>query len=220
MYQGRGSGVERCGSCQIPLLACICAYRPSLHSQTHFWILTHRKEFFKPTNSARLISACLPNVRFFKWQRTEPDPELLALINDSVYRPALVFPKEMAPLNKSEAACDKAGTRAFLLIDGTWQQALKIYRKSPYLHRLPLVSLSPQSPSKYGLRRAKGEGQLCTAEVAVELLRLEGERDQAQHLQNYFRVFCYSYLEARNHRQPELLPEMEALLNHQRERQV
>ncbi|RRJ85076.1 tRNA-uridine aminocarboxypropyltransferase [Aestuariirhabdus litorea] len=219
-YEGRGAGVKRCTECQLPVGACICGYRPRLPSGCSFWILTHRKEFFKPSNSARLIGACLPDVRFFRWQRTEPDAELLALLEDARYRPVLVFPREMAPLNPRSAAFSEkgAGRRAFLLLDGTWQQALKIYRKSPYLHGLPLLSLEPESPSSYGLRRSRSDRQLCTAEVAVELLRGEGELESATQLQNYFRVFCHAYLEARNHREPGCLPEMDALLAYRAER--
>ncbi len=204
----------RCEQCQLPLDACICRYRPTLVSACSFWILTHRKEFFKPTNSARLIGACLPDVRFFRWERTQPDADLLALLADPGFRPALVFPREMAVLNPAEqqAGAARPGKCAFLLLDGTWQQALKMYRKSPYLHGLPVVSLDPDAPSRYGLRRSRSDSQLCTAEVAVELLRSEGETRQARQLNNYFRVFCYSYIEGRNHRTPETLPEMEELL--------
>ncbi len=37
----------------------------------------------------------------------------------------------------------------FILLDGTWSEARKMFRKSPYLEHLPVLSLAPEQLSRY-----------------------------------------------------------------------
>ena len=76
-----------------------------------------------------------------------------------------------------------AATRT-AFIDGTWQEARKIFRKGPpVLRALPRIALRPKAASTYTLRgnfgwrrrfsaleHDDGERLLCTAEAAAELL--------------------------------------------------
>ena len=80
---------------------------------------------------------------------------------------------------------------SYVIIDGTWQEARQIYRKTPALHRLPRVALRGMKPSSYVLRgdygwRARFGGAagscgsessslLCTAEAAAGLLENAGD---------------------------------------------
>lgn len=45
-----------------------------------------------------------------------------------------------------------------------------MFRKSPYLDNLPVISVDLSRLSAYRLREAQAEGQYCTAEVAIALL--------------------------------------------------
>jgi len=65
----------------------------------------------------------------------------------------------------------------------------EMFRSSRYLDQLPVLSLQPGRQSGYGLRRAAHYGQLCTVEVAAELLRLVGDQTSGDWLDRYFRVF-------------------------------
>ncbi len=56
------------------------------------------------------------------------------------------------------------------MLDGTWPEARKMFRKSPYLDNLPVISVDLSRLSAYRLREAQAEGQYCTAEVAIALL--------------------------------------------------
>ena len=73
------------------------------------------------------------------------------------------------------------GPRTFVIIDGTWQEARKIFRKGPpVLRALPRIALRPKAASAYTLRgnygwrrrfaHDDGAGLLCTAEAAAALL--------------------------------------------------
>ncbi len=126
-----------CDRCTLPQITCICEYRPALASGIEFCLLTHETEFNKPTNTGRLITDCLPNARVFKWHRTEPDPNLLAYIANPNYQHWLVFPTD-DPLHLNRVTCfeseeviDTDKTHSFILLDATWQQAAKMFRRSP-----------------------------------------------------------------------------------------
>nr|MDT0253699.1 DTW domain-containing protein [Endozoicomonas sp.] len=83
---------------------------------------------------------------------------------------------------------------AFIIIDATWQQARKMYRQSPYLQSLNLLSLNPDEPSIYSLRRNRHSQHLCTAEVAAQALEQLGEHHHRQLLYAVVQVFCDAYL--------------------------
>ena len=88
----------------------------------------------------------------------------------------------------------------FILLDATWPEARKMFRKSPYLDQLPVLSLQPEQLSRYRLRRSKRDDHLCTAEVASLCLELAGEAHAAQTLDAYLDVFTNHYLNAKHQR--------------------
>ena len=72
-----------------------------------------------------------------------------------------------------------------------------MFRKSPYLDHLPVLSLQSEQLSRYRLRRAKRADHFCTSEVAALCLELAGEPHAAQTLEAYLDVFTNHYLNAR-----------------------
>ena len=98
---------------------------------------------------------------------------------------------------------------AFVLLDGTWTQARKIFSRSPYLHGLPRMAIQPPRPSTYPLRRQRCAEHLSTVEVAIALLEQIAEPTASSVLRAYFRVFAESYMAARHgHPLRQYLPEM------------
>ena len=72
-----------------------------------------------------------------------------------------------------------------------------MFRKSPYLNHLPVLSLQPEQLSRYRLRRSKREDHFCTSEVAALCMELAGEPHAAQTLEAYLDVFTTHYLLAK-----------------------
>jgi DTW domain-containing protein YfiP len=72
-----------------------------------------------------------------------------------------------------------------------------MFRKSPYLDHLPVLSLQPEQLSRYRLRRSKREDHFCTSEVAALCMELAGESHAAQTLEAYLDVFTTHYLQAK-----------------------
>lgn len=213
-FVARGANLQRCTGCRLPPSHCICAWRPSRSARAGFCLLMGDIEALKPTNTGWLIADVVPDTWAFAWSRTGVDPALLALLRDPQWQPLVVFPPEYAAPSRVVAAPppaqDAAGRRPlYVLLDGTWSEARKMFRKSPYLDAAPVLGLHPGHASRYRLRRSAQEHHFCTAEIAAMCLDLAGDAVAAEALDAWFGLFSEHYLSARGH-QP-LLQDSEAL---------
>ena len=202
----RGSHAPRCPDCRVIFSHCLCALRPRVPTRAGICLLMGDIEPLKPSNTGWLIADVVPDTAAFGWSRTAVDPALLALLADPQWAPYLVFPGEyVAPERVVTELPQVAGKRPlFVLLDGTWSEARKMFRKSPYLDHLPVLSLQPEQLSRYRLRRSIRDEHLCTLEVAALCLALGGEPQAAEVLETYLDVFSNHYLNARQSVPPDL----------------
>ena len=213
LARGGPSG-ERCVGCRLITSHCFCAVRPSIPVRAGMCLLMADVEALKPSNTGWLIADVVTDTFAFGWARTEVDPALLALLADPQWQPYVVFPGEALepdrvvtdvllahiPIGKDNTASASASAKRplFILLDGTWPEARRMFRKSPYLDALPVLSLQPEQLSRYRLRRTLREDHLCTSEIAALCLALAGESHAADVLSAYLDVFTYHYLQAKN----------------------
>ncbi|KGJ87473.1 tRNA-uridine aminocarboxypropyltransferase [Thalassotalea sp. ND16A] len=229
-YKSRGWKVKRCEFCRLAEEFCICELRQQCNSNCSFLLLMSDDEVLKPSNTGRLIADVIPDTHAFIWHRTEVNDDLLSLLQDDKYQPFLVFPSEYASeqqrvYNQQPDVLEHSKIPLFILIDATWRQAKRIFRKSEYLAQLPIVSIESvlaesatecSNPvnnsaeqvhqkqhrtalnydSRYQLRKAEKPGQLGTAEVAAKVLQLFGENESATLLDLWFDVFSFRYQQA------------------------
>ncbi|WP_448213852.1 tRNA-uridine aminocarboxypropyltransferase [Colwellia sp. MEBiC06753] len=200
-FNARGKKVNRCEFCQLAKANCICALKQSSMANSAFCLLMHDAEVLKPSNTARLIADIVPSTYAFIWSRTEPPSGLLALLSDPHYLPLVVFPKQYAAPSQQvfennlpdELITDK--TPLFILLDGSWREAKKMFRKSPYLVNFPVVSFSDESNQvkAHYIRDAQVENQLATAQVAAKILAFSGDKLAGKHLSLWFDLFNFNY---------------------------
>lgn len=159
-------------------------------------LVMSKGEPLKPSNTGWLIADVIEQTHAFEWERTAVDDALVALLNDPQWQPYLVFPGEFVEPERvvSDVVLADGKRPLFVLLDATWTQARKMFRKSPYLDRLPVLSLAPEQMSRYTLRRSKVDEHFCTAEVAALCLELAGDALAAQVLDAYLDVFSAHYL--------------------------
>lgn len=206
-FLARGSKVNRCPVCLMAQVHCLCEHDVSRACQAAVCCLFYQGEVFKPSNTGRLIADVVPDNHAFLWHRTEHDPALLALLNHPDYQPIVVFPHQYAEPERAIHGMHDLPTLShkrplFIFLDGTWREAKKMFR-SPYLADLPVLGIQPEQASSYVLREAAHLHQLCTAEVAIEVLRGCGESPAADSLQAHFSRFKRAYLAAKaNIRRP------------------
>ncbi len=193
---------ERCAGCRLLPSHCICALRPAVPVRAGVCLLMADIEPLKPSNTGWLVADVVADTFAFGWARTEVDPALLALLADPQWQPYLVFPGEFVDsarvVTEVQAADGNPGKRPlFVLLDATWPEARKMFRKSPYLDKLPVLSLQSDQLSSYKLRRSQRDEHFCTSEVAALCLALAGEAPAAQVLEAYLDVFTDHYLKAK-----------------------
>lgn len=204
-YKSRGQRVKRCEYCRLAKAYCVCALRVSLDSKVAFLLLMYDTEVLKPSNTGKLIADLIPDTHAFLWSRTAIDNDLIKVINDEKYQPYIVFPEEYVDPDQRHRVCEQLINKEqnkkplFILLDGSWREAKKMFRKSPYLNNLPVLSINPQLlinadyVSKYQIRSSSKINQLATAEVAAQVLAIANETENAKILDSWFEVYSYQY---------------------------
>ena len=222
-YKARGQRVNRCDLCRLAKAYCICSIAPdksTIITNAGFLLLMYDTEVLKPSNTGKLIADLIPDTFAFLWSRTIKNDELLTVLDDQKWQPFVVFPKEYADntrqVHSRKVVCGEGKRPLFIMLDGSWREAKKMFRKSPYLDKFPLVSFDPKeflkdknlfekelisesefSPvgenSRYTVRKTALEHQFSTAEVAARVLEMSGEKDNAHLLDLWFDVFNYQY---------------------------
>jgi DTW domain-containing protein YfiP len=198
-FNARGSKVERCLRCRIAQKYCLCSVQPEGMEGFASLLIYSDNEILKPSNTGRLIADICLDSHAVQWLRTEPNEGVLALLNHSSYQPVLVFPEAyLLPGNSlvkdASTWVEADKTPLFIFIDASWREARRIYRKSPYLHQLPVISIQPQKISEYVMRKSEDEQHLATCEVASMVLQEFGFNSAAKHLESWFEVFKESYM--------------------------
>ena len=206
---------ERCAGCRLVLSHCLCTVRPVVATRAGVCLLMADIEPLKPSNTGWLIADVVADTFAFGWARTEVDPALLALLADPQWQPYVVFPGEFVAAERvvtqlmtesyegphfrvNPRGVGAWGRPLFILLDATWPEARKMFRKSPYLNHLPVLSLASEQISRYKLRRSRRDDHFCTSEVAALCLDLADEPLAAQTLEAYLDVFTHHYLRAKN----------------------
>jgi DTW domain-containing protein YfiP len=186
---------DSCNKCGLPKINCICYNAPEVTTNAKIWILSTEKEFYRPSNTARLLKLINPHsTEIFLWERTKQPEKLIENITNYKYETYLLFPIEDDNKKCTKAEYKSTGKiPAFILIDGTWKEARKILRKSDYLNKLPRISLEPNFKSQYDLRRGATEGNLCTIEAAIEVLKINNELENSQSINDFYKLFLSSY---------------------------
>ena len=205
-FRMRGGPAERCPGCRVMFSHCFCNLRPNVSTQAGVCLLMADIEPLKPSNTGWLIADVVRDTFAFSWARTWVDPRLLTLLADPQWQPYVVFPGEFVAPERVVTALlpalavngQPAKRPLFVLLDATWAEAGKMFRKSPYLNHLPVLSLHPEQISNYRLRRSSRGDHFCTSEVGALCLALAGEPHAAEVLDAYLEVFTHHYLQAKN----------------------
>ncbi|MBR9789672.1 MAG: DTW domain-containing protein [Vibrionaceae bacterium] len=174
---------------------CICSLLPKLSSEHSLMLLMHPNELLRDTNTGKLLQQCKLNVEQAIWDRKQPPSELLARLKDSSLYPVLLFPHEDALTLDQVAEQSQQQSRKplFIILDATWQEARKMINKSRWLEGIPLMGLTTQGDSHYQLRRNQQQGNLCTFEVASQLLGQLGEEENQQQMQSFFAQYLMAF---------------------------
>lgn len=194
-YIARGSNALRCPSCLMATFACFCHHRQPTVIPIEFILLFHRDEIHKPTNSGRLIADLFPTqTHAFLWHRTDPDRRLVALLNNRKGHCSILFPdtvtarQQNRPMHNQPPPINKEG-HTFIILDGTWKQASKMFHQSHWLKGIPYLAIQREAQKSFQVRHAKHDGQFATAEAVSMLLDTLHLPHQSDALFRYYQIF-------------------------------
>ncbi len=171
-------GHERCPRCLLPQRVCLCAAIPTIETRTRVLIVRHHLERHRSSNSGRLAHLALTNSE---------------IVDHGVAgQPATLSPLEGAwllyPEGEPVTACPVPPPRQLIVLDATWSQARRMFRKLDALRGLPTLRLPDVPVSRARLRESPGPGRVSTIEAIAAALRLlEGEAP-AHALEQLFQV--------------------------------
>ncbi|MDV6254050.1 tRNA-uridine aminocarboxypropyltransferase [Vibrio sp. EA2] len=185
---------QPCPSCGFQF-NCICSLLPNLSSEHALMLLMHPNELLRDTNTGKLLQQCQLNVESVTWDRKQPPAELGPCLEDSSRYPVLLFPSEdsLTLEQVTEQSQQQKRKPLFIILDATWQEARKIINKSRWLEGIPMMTLSAVESSQYQLRRNQQQGNLCTFEVAAQLLGQLGEEENQQKMQDFFTHYLATF---------------------------
>jgi DTW domain-containing protein len=188
-------------------------------------LLTHINEQLRLTNTGQLlltkppvtIKSSHPGSSVVVTWEGRGDNEKISEVVRSLEQPILIWTDAPKRVRDSESGVLSSSGPTYIILDGTWQEAKKMFRYGPEeLRSIPRMRLEPTFKSTYKLRGNFGyvnrftptstsmtgasslceqpeSGLLCTAEVCASLLIKHGHAESANLLLDRLENFQMSF---------------------------
>ena len=148
----------KCERCLRVQRACVCDVVPVVETRTRVVIVRHRLEVWRTSNTGRLAHLALPNSEIVEYPGEMPDLD----------GAALVWP---------DGGGEVSAPRQIVILDASWSQARRMYRKIGALRGLPVLALPVEPMPAERMRESPGPGMVSTIEAIARALRLiEGDK--------------------------------------------
>lgn len=172
-----------CQHCGVHPNLCVCDQCRSIAGAPPIWILQDPKEVGHGKGTARIAQACLPDLT--RLVGREPE-DFGALVSRSQgIAMGVLFP---TPYSRPLETTDASGIAEWIVLDGTWRKALRLYLSNPWLTELPQFHFDNPPPSRYRIRKRPGSHTLATAEAIACLLRQVAPDSDASPLEHAMAV--------------------------------
>jgi len=168
----------RCPRCLLLQRVCLCATIPTVVTRTRIVIVRHHLERWRSSNSGRLAHLALPNSEIVDHGGTTGVAVLPPLAGAW-----LMFP-EGEPIITSPVP----PPRQLIVLDATWSQARRMFRKLAGLRGLPILRLPDMPMPAARLRESPSPGRVSTIEAIARALRLIESEESAASLEALFAV--------------------------------
>ena len=168
--------LPRCPRCLFPERVCLCAAMPSVATRTRVVIVRHHLERFRSSNSGRLAHLAIPNSVLVEHGGRAGFAEL----------PPLAGAWLLFPEGDVATAAPDPPPRQLVVLDATWSQARRMYRKLDALRGLPTLRLPSVGAAVARLREAPAPDRVSTIEAIAAALRLLEGDDVAAPLEALF----------------------------------
>lgn len=167
-----------CSQCLRPFSVCYCA---QIRRQFNNWpvrIIQDVREAKHAIGTARIAALSLSNCSLTPVDPEQPSTDPNAELHPG--NPVLIYPgADAQPL----AALRGLSERPLIFIDASWRRSRRILHTMPWLQQLPAYALSPETVSRYRIRKQPQASALSTLEAIVSCLQqLEPDPDRFDSL--------------------------------------
>ncbi|MGC4114711.1 MAG: DTW domain-containing protein [Myxococcales bacterium] len=162
-----------CSRCRQPESGCWCKQLVPKPTRSKFVLLQHPREARNLMGTAHMAHLGLAGSTLLVGIDFAANRDFGALLEQERERSVVLYPAPGARDVRELANRDPPPT--VWVIDGTWKQAQKIWKKNPALHSLPAYRIEPRMPSQYGFRSEPEPHCISTIEAVAELLEALGE---------------------------------------------
>jgi len=161
--EGRAS----CPDCLRPGPACWCPHLPNprVVTKTKLVVLQHPGELKRNIRTCKMLELGLaPGCCTVYTGRKFPsnNTSLAKILGDPTTR--ILYP---GPQSTPLSSLPPSSVSTLIILDGTWDQARKLFSRNPILQAVPKVSINLSTPSEYVVRTQPSAGCMSTLEVGV-----------------------------------------------------
>src|SRR5688572_13364774 len=161
--------MTRCSRCLLQ--HCLCAEIPTITTQTRVVIVRHHLEAFRASNTGRLAHFALPNSEIVEHGAARGSAVLPPL--DGAW---LLYPEGPERVSARGSALIDTPPKTLVVLDATWSQSRRMFRKLAALRGLPILRLPDAPMPSARLRESPAPGRVSTIEAIARALRmLEGD---------------------------------------------
>jgi len=157
---------------------CVCAQVPTIATRTRIVIVRHHLERWRSSNSGRLAHRALPNSVVVDHGGAGGPAAL----------PALEGAWLLFPQGEARTTAPEPPPRQLVVLDATWSQARRMFRKLDALRGLPVLRLPDDPMPAARLRESPAPGRVSTIEAIARALRLLEGDEPARALERLFEV--------------------------------
>lgn len=167
-----------CSTCERPERTCWCEYvsNPKVNlSQTQIVIIQHPNERKRQIRTAKMLENGLENCEIFVRRKIKDLAKEDDNLRHWLEHPGahVLFPKEDAQ-TPEDLVKNTESKIVLIVLDGTWDEAKKMYNWSPILQSLPKMKLDLNVKSLYVVKTQPNDKCLSTVEcVAHAVAQLE-----------------------------------------------
>lgn len=169
-----------CLRCLRPSKLCYCKFLNPFDPLIKFVILIHPIERKRRIATGRMSHLSLLNSHLIDGESFGEDKRVNTLLHLPNHKPVILYPGENS-INLStakeevvETLFPSGVTPLIFVIDGTWNNARRMFNRSPNLKDLPKISFNVTKESNFRVRKQPKQGFLSTIEAIHQTVDLLG----------------------------------------------
>ena len=168
---------RRCAGCRLPPSLCVCDQIESVDIPFELILIQHRCELASASNTGSIAARALRPSRSFMYEGPDTPGVAQALEGDAPR--LLLYP---VPQATTITPADLEPGMRLVVLDATWSQARRIYRKLGPLRGCRAVTLPAGTKPRWVLREQPQPGMLGTAEAIAAATEALGCVEEAAGL--------------------------------------